>query len=104
MKTINLKDVNNLLIAKGIKSEFVMSGGGCGTIYLGEYDSQGYADFAVGPCDFINGETSWEDLNWGVDGSDFATYAHKIISEEEFNAETIASCVAFAYYNRIGAN
>ena len=54
MKTISMIKTAELLKEKGIKAEFHMSGGNCGTIYIGEFDSEGNAEFSIGPSSFID--------------------------------------------------
>lgn len=91
MKTISMIKTAELLKEKGIKAEFHMSGGNCGTIYIGEFDSEGNAEFSVGPSSFIDDEAYFGEVCWGIDGAEDAFYYEG--TEEDFTEENIAKLV-----------
>lgn len=63
MRTIDMYELNEALIAKGYKARYEMTGGNCGTIYL----SDGENDFlAIGPSSYDSGEANDEELTWGI--------------------------------------
>ena len=59
--------LTTLIKARGLKAEFCMSGGNCGTIYIGETDAEGYSEFAVGPSNYGLDEGYFDDICWGKD-------------------------------------
>ena len=91
MKTISMIKTAELLKEKGIKAEFHMSGGNCGTIYIGEFDSEGNAKFSIGPASFIDDEAYFNEVCWGIDGAEDAFYYEG--TEEDFTEENIAKLV-----------
>ena len=95
--TISMREITRELKARGIEATYSMSGGGCGTIYLGSVDSEGYYQMAVGPSNYYDDQATWSELCWGVDGAESATYAHKIIARDEFTPKVVASCIALQF-------
>ena len=91
MKTISMIKTAEILKEKGIKADFYMSGGNCGTIYIGEFDQEGNAEFSVGPSSFIDDEAYLGEVCWGIDGLDDAFYYEG--SEEDFTEEKVAELV-----------
>jgi len=65
--TISMIKLSELLNEKGIKANFEMSGGNCGTIYIGEFNKEGYAEFAVGPSSYSQDSAHYKDFYWGLD-------------------------------------
>lgn len=88
-------ELTNELNARGIKAVFCMSGGGVGTIYLGEYDKEGNYEFAVGPASYSADELWAEETCWGVDGSEEATYYEGTV--EDFTPAKVAELIANDY-------
>ena len=97
MKEISMQEITQKLLNKNIKAEFIMSGGGFGTIYIGEADNEGYYEMAVGPSDFVDGIAYFQELCWGIDGRSEATYAEAVLNEEDFTAENVADLIAQEY-------
>ena len=91
MNTISMTKLSELLTDKGIKNTFEMSGGNCGTIYIGDFDSEGYAEYAVGPSNYSADEAYFGDFCWGVDGSEVANYFEG--SEADFNEANLANLI-----------
>lgn len=80
---------------RGIVAQFEMSGGNCGTIYLGKADSEGYYEFAVGCGNYSMDEIYLSDTCWGVDGEDKATYYTG--TPEDFTPAKVAELIANDY-------
>ena len=95
MKTMKMTELTEELKAKGIKAIFEMSGGNCGTIYLGEFNEEGYAEFAIGPSNYSLDEVYFEELCWGVDGEESATYYTG--TPEDFTPAKVADLIATDY-------
>jgi hypothetical protein len=74
MNTINMNELTRVLNAKGIPATYQMSGGGCGTIYAGRIDRDGYYECAVGPSVFYTGEAVIGDLCYSKDGEEGEIY------------------------------
>ena len=92
MKMTDLtKELRNL----GIVAQFEMSGGNCGTIYLGKADSEGYYEFAVGCGNYSMDEIFKDDTCWGVDGKEEATYYTGTV--EDFTPAKVAQLIANDY-------
>lgn len=70
MKRISLIEVTEHLQAQGVKAQFAHTGGGNGTILIGDGDGNGFYDYACGPAYYDDG-MSWEvDLCFGKDGGE----------------------------------
>lgn len=91
MKTISMRKTAEILKKEGIKAEFFMTGGNCGTIYIGEFDAEGNAEFSIGPSSFIDDEAYFGEICWGIDGQEDAFYYEG--TEENFTEENIAKAV-----------
>jgi hypothetical protein len=91
MKTISMIKVAEILKEKGFKAEFCMTGGNTGTIYIGEFDTEGNAEFAIGPSSYIDDEAYFGEVCWGIDGTEDAFYYEG--TEEDFTEENIAKSV-----------
>lgn len=65
--TISMTKLTKILEQKGIKAQFCMSGGNCGTIYIGEFNQDGYAEFAIGPSNYSLDEAYFGEICWGKD-------------------------------------
>lgn len=103
METISMIKLTNLLKAKGIKAEFEMSGGNCGTIYFGDFDEEGYAEFAVGPSRFYEDQGFFGDLYWGLDDGIGDVYFKFDGEEKDFTEENLAELI-FNDYKKIKEN
>ena len=95
METIKMSELTKALNDRGIKAIFAMSGGNCGTIYIGDADADGNYEFAVGPSSFSQDEGFATELCWGVDGDEDATYFTGNI--EAFTVKNMADIIAFDY-------
>lgn len=96
METMKMTELTDALNAKGIKAIFSMSGGNCGTIYIGNVDADGNYEFAVGPGNYANDEIHYQEICWGVDGSEDATYY--IQHPDDFTPENVAHLIATSYW------
>lgn len=83
------------LNARGVSALFLMSGGNCGTIYIGKSNAEGYYEYAVGPADYASDELYAEGTCWGVDGSEEAIYYSG--SVEDFTPAKVADLIANDY-------
>ena len=92
---IKMSELTKELNAKGIKATFEMSGGGVGTIYIGEANADGFYEFAVGAGSYGADEIYFEEICWGVDGSEEATYYTG--SVEDFTPAKVADLIANDY-------
>lgn len=91
MKTISMVKVSEILNEKGFNSSFCMSGGNTGTIYIGEFDAEGNAEFAVGPSNYLDDVAYFGEICWGIDGQEDASYYEG--TEEDFTEENVANLV-----------
>jgi hypothetical protein len=103
MKTVSMTKITKLLNENGLKAQFCMSGGNCGTIYIGESNSEGYFEFAVGPSNYALDE-AWSDLCWGKDdGGESNPYFFESYGVE-FTEENVAKLIINDYNNsKVGA-
>lgn len=95
MKTMKMSELTKELRERNIKATFEMSGGNCGTIYLGEFNEEGCAEFAIGPSNYSLDEAYLGDLCWGVDGEESATYYTG--TPEDFTPAKVADLIATDY-------
>lgn len=86
---INMRDLTTQLLSLGIKAEYIMSGGGCGTIYIGDANEDGFYSYAIGPSNYSTGMTTLEDLVWGIDGDENNFFT--------VNSSTLAMLIATHY-------
>lgn len=93
--TMRMSELTEVLRSKNIEAVFEMSGGGIGTIYIGDYDKEGNYEFAVGPSSFFDDEAYYEEICWGVDGSEEATYYTG--TPEDFTPEKVADLIESDY-------
>lgn len=99
MATIKMTELTKALQDRGLKAVFAMSGGNCGTIYIGEADAEGNYEFGVGPSNYYRDEAQMEELCWGIDGGSDADVFQG--SEEEFTVENIAEIILLAYWDAV---
>jgi hypothetical protein len=66
--TVSMTALNMELQTLGLTARYVHSGGGCGTIYIGEADTAGMFEYAVGPSDYRSNTGRSDELNVGRDG------------------------------------
>ena len=71
-----------------IDANYVMSGGNCGTIYIGKVNSDGNYEYAIGPSDYSTATGDTDDLSWGIDGSGVTLQGNSADSSSEFNLAT----------------
>jgi hypothetical protein len=95
-----MSELTDALNHQGIKAIFVMSGGNCGTIYIGESNSDGYYEFAVGAGNYSDDEIHYQEICWGVDG-DFEPDSF-IGTPDDFTVENVAEMIVSAY-RKVGA-
>lgn len=104
MKTISMTKLTKLLQEKEIKAEFCMSGGNCGTIYLGEFDQDGQAEFAIGPSNYGLDEAYYGDICWGKDDHGESDPFYFEGDENLFTEEILASYIIEDYKSsKVGA-
>lgn len=97
MATIKMTELTKALQDRGLKAEFMMSGGNCGTIYIGDADADGNYEFGVGPSNYYRDEAQMEELCWGVDGAQDSIPFQG--TEEEFTVDKLADVIAKDYFN-----
>jgi hypothetical protein len=98
MQTVSMTKITKLLNESGVKAQFCMSGGNCGTIYIGETDAEGYAEFAVGPSNYSLDE-AWTDICWGKDDCGESDPYFFENYNVEFTEENVAKLI-IADYNK----
>lgn len=64
---INMDQLTEELRKLGLDANYYMSGGGCGTIYIGKADEEGFFSFGVGPSSYYEGTAHIAGLSWGAD-------------------------------------
>ena len=74
MTILNMNELTKALNDKGIPATFSMSGGGCGTIYAGNADGEGFYECAVGPSVFSSGLAEVGDLCYSKDGEEVEVF------------------------------
>lgn len=95
--TISMTKLTKLLNEKGIKANFDMTGGNCGTIYMGEFDKDGRAEFAIGPSNYRDDVAYFGDFCWGLDDDGESTPFTFEGNEEFFTEEILADHIANDY-------
>lgn len=83
-------------------ARFCMSGGNCGTIYLGKNDAEGYAEFAVGPSNYSMDEGYFGDFCWGKDGDENIVFYYKG-TKKDFTENKLANLI-LADFNKVKAD
>ena len=78
MNEISMTALTSALEGLGHKAIFVNSGGGCGTIYIGEADGAGMYEWAIGPSSYADNIGRLDEMCVGVDGEEEATYLEGI--------------------------
>ena len=97
MTTMKMSELTEELKAKGIKAVFVMSGGNCGTIYLGEFNEEGYAEFAIGCGNYSMDEIRLGDTCWGKDDDGESEATYYTGTPEDFTPAKVADLIATDY-------
>lgn len=92
---MKMSELTKELNTKGLKATFEMSGGGVGTIYIGEVSADGFYEFAVGAGSYGADEIHPQEICWGVDGSEEATYYTG--TPEDFTPEKVADLIESDY-------
>ena len=82
MNTVNMKELTATLQDLGHKAIFTHSGGGCGTIYIGEANSEGMYEWAVGPSSYADNIGNIDEMCVGVDGEGYALNLEGIVPED----------------------
>ena len=85
MNEISMTALTAQLQDLGHQAIYVNSGGGCGTIYVGEADGAGMYEWAIGPSSYVDNIGHLEEMCIGVDGEDDATYLEGIKPEDVAN-------------------
>ncbi len=81
MREISMTALTSALEDLGHQAIYVNSGGGCGTIYIGEADGAGMYEWAIGPSSFRDNIGNIDEMCVGIDGEDDATYLEGIIPQ-----------------------
>lgn len=103
-ETISMTKLTRLLNEKGIKAQFCMSGGNCGTIYIGEISAEGFAEFAVGPSNYALDEGYYGEICWGLDDDGTAQPFFFEGDPVLFTEERVADFIEEDYKNtKVGA-
>lgn len=87
MSEISMTKLTKQLQDLGHHAIFINSGGGCGTIYIGECDDVGNYEWAIGPSSFADNIGRLDEMCVGVDGEEDATYL------EGINPENVADFI-----------
>lgn len=85
--TVSMTALNMELQTRGLTAQYVHSGGGCGTIYIGDADAAGMFEYAVGPSDYRSNTGSSDELNVGHDGESESVYLKDV---RPFTAKEVA--------------
>jgi hypothetical protein len=64
---INMEELTTELRRLNLDANYYMSGGGNGTIYIGEADEEGFFHFAIGTSQYSTATAYLEELFWGRD-------------------------------------
>ena len=95
MTTMKMTELTEELQSLGIDAHYSMSGGNCATIYLGNYDAEGYYEYAVGAGNYSLDEIHHEEICWGIDGEESAHYF--VGNPEDFTPAKVARLIASDY-------
>ena len=103
MKTISMTKLTDLINQKNpkVKARFCMSGGNCGTIYLGENDKEGNAIMAVGPSIYSLDEGFFPEVCWGSDRDETIVFFYNG-TEQDFTEENLSNLI-LADYEKVEA-
>lgn len=101
MKTIPMRELTRELIALDLSAEYVMSGGGCGTIFIGEPDDEGLYPYLVGPSDYYSA-TSFEGdpIAWSIEQGEVYHFANEVQFD---TVQELAQIIANDYRREVGA-
>ena len=97
---INMDQLTEKLRKLGLNANYYMSGGGCGTIYIGEANEEGFFPFGVGPSSYYEGTAHIEELNWGLDDKSGEAPFHTV--EEAICVEDLAKVIFNDYQKEMG--
>lgn len=97
--TVSMTALNMELQTLGLTARYVHSGGGCGTIYIGEADAAGMFEYAVGPSDYRSNTGRSDELNVGRDGESDAGFF--VFNIRPFTAKEVAAAIhSFIQWDR----
>lgn len=97
--TVSMTALNMELQTLGLTARYVHSGGGCGTIYIGEADTAGMFEYAVGPSDYRSNTGRSDELNVGRDGESDAGFF--VFNIRPFTAKEVAAAIhSFIQWDR----
>lgn len=88
--TVSMTALNMELQTLGLTAQYVHSGGGCGTIYIGDANAAGFFEYAVGPSAYRSNTGSSDELNVGRDGESEAIYLSNV---RPFTAQAVAQAI-----------
>lgn len=69
---VEMNKLTEALKEMNLDAKYTMSGGNTGTIYIGQADTNGNYEFAIGPSDYSTATGDTDELCWGIDGFDVA--------------------------------
>lgn len=95
---ISMTEVTAELDSLGIEAKYLHSGGGCGTVYIGDVDAAGMYEYALGPSDYRSNIGRRNELNLGPDGEDASMYLSHITP---FTPKEVAAAIhSFIQWDR----
>lgn len=97
MDTLSMKELTAELNARGVTAIFAMSGGNCGTIYIGKPDAEGQYEFAVGCGNYLDDELYLGDTCWGLDDSGESDPHYYKGSSDDFTPAKVAELILTDY-------
>jgi hypothetical protein len=100
--TISMTELTDALNKLNLKAEYLMSGGGCGTIYIGEPDAEGYYPYAVGPSNYYDATADLAEMGWGADDKSGSAPFHQ--TSGPISVATLADVILSNYHNETKGN
>ena len=102
----SLSKVASLIVKEGFIATVQMTGGNCGTIYIGEADVEGYYTTAGGAGSFVDDIGWYEEFFIGRDGQEDGFYYHDYNHPNTWSEQSVADAMIHAhkvYLAKVGA-
>lgn len=100
MKTIPMRELTRELIALALPAHYEMTGGGCGTILIGDENNDGLVPYLIGPSDYYSA-TSFEGdpIVWSVEQGEVYHFANEVQFD---TVQELAQIIANDYRREVG--
>jgi len=106
-KIFSLSKVASLICDAGLNAQVYMTGGNCGTIYVGEPNEEGFYPIAGGAGNYSLDCGYYQEFAIGQDGSeDDFFYYHNHVNANDWSEQSVADAMINAYkthLSKVGA-